>query len=262
MQQKNKLRILPTGDMKTELVKRSPEELLAIHGLPNTLLSGSAKASKSLGVGVLNKVMFLTSGIFCPRATPGCLKSCLGHSSGRMSLPQSTRARDKRSAFYLVHRKEFVEKLMNETFALLVEAKIKGLIPAVRLNGTSDISWEQFHPEIFSEFPDVRFFDYTKIPSRMTSFVNRSSWPPNYHLTFSLGETNEIEARRVLALGGNVASVFWPELPTKWNSRTVIDGDKHDARFLDPAGVVVGLRAKGNARTDKSGFVIQTEVPR
>ena len=262
MERINRLKILPTGDKQSELLRRSPEEILAIHGPPRTLLSGSAKAQKSLGVGVLNKVMFLTSGVFCPRATPGCLKSCLGHSSGRMSMAQSTLARDKRSALYLTNSSAFVEKLIGELSGVLLEAKFKGLTPAVRLNGTSDIPWEQFHPEIFKEFPSIRFFDYTKIPSRMRRFLDSVNWPKNYHLTFSMGESNELEAKEILELGGNVATVFWPQLPATWNSHSVLDGDKHDARFLGPAPVVVGLLAKGKAQNDTSGFVIQNEQPR
>jgi hypothetical protein len=38
-------------------------------------------------------------------------------------------------------------------------------------------------------------------------------------------------------------------------NRPVIDGDLHDYRPLDESGVIVGLRAKGQAMSDKSGFV-------
>ena len=37
----------------------------------------------------------------------------------------------------------------------------------------------------------------------------------------------------------------------------VIDGDTDDLRFLDPTNVVVGLKAKGDAKHDTSGFVIR-----
>ncbi len=46
-------------------------------------------------------------------------------------------------------------------------------------------------------------------------------------------------------------------LPAKWAGRKVIDGDLHDLRFLDGRGRVVGLRAKGPARKDESGFVVR-----
>ena len=38
--------------------------------------------------------------------------------------------------------------------------------------------------------------------------------------------------------------------------RRVVDGDEHDLRFLDPAGAVVYLKAKGPARHDRTGFVL------
>ena len=66
-----------------------------------------------------------------------------------------------------------------------------------------------------------------------------------------------------LASGVNVAVVFntrkGKALPTTWNSLPVIDGDAHDLRFLDPRtphGIIIGLRAKGRARKDTSGFVV------
>jgi hypothetical protein len=38
--------------------------------------------------------------------------------------------------------------------------------------------------------------------------------------------------------------------------RYVLDGDKNDLRFLDKPNSIVGLIAKGKARHDTSGFVI------
>ena len=81
--------------------------------------------------------------------------------------------------------------------------------------------------------------------------------PSNYSLTFSRSETNETQCLEVLKRGGNVAVVFRSKaLPTHWNGFKVINGDENDLRFLDPKGVVVGLTAKGKAKTDTSGFVV------
>jgi len=75
------------------------------------------------------------------------------------------------------------------------------------------------------------------------------------------GNNHEL-AHRVLEQGGTVAVVFWPEVPQTFWGCTVIDGDAHDARFLDPAGTIVGLKAKGSAKSDLTGFVIrQQPVP-
>jgi hypothetical protein len=125
------------------------------------------------------------------------------------------------------------------------------------LNGTSDLPWERIDPSLFALNPDVTFYDYTKIAGRFRGL------PANYHLTFSRSETNDRIARSWLILGaGNVAVVFdTPKgraLPSHWNGFPVIDGDTDDLRFLDPKGVVVGLRAKGKARKgDEYGFVVK-----
>jgi hypothetical protein len=133
-----------------------------------------------------------------------------------------------------------------------------GLVPAVRLNGSSDLPWERLHPDLFAEFPNVQFFDYTKVPARMERFLKDPTWPKNYHLTFSAQPHNHDAARNFLDQGGTVAVVFWPEVPQSHWGKPVIDGDKHDARFLDQAGTIVGLKAKGQAKNDTTGFVIRT----
>jgi hypothetical protein len=107
--------------------------------------------------------------------------------------------------------------------------------------------------------------------------------PANYHLTFSLAEGNDAQALDALDNGMNVAAVFavprgkplpatyrlsaFPESPhaiarTVGRTFPVIDGDEHDFRPIDGRGpdgrgVIVGLRAKGDAKGDASGFVRQ-----
>jgi hypothetical protein len=56
-----------------------------------------------------------------------------------------------------------------------------------------------------------------------------------------------------------VAAVF-SELPETYLGKPVINGDESDLRFLDAQGVIVGLVAKGKAKKDKSGFVVQVGV--
>src|SRR5262249_34770957 len=153
--------------------------------------------------------------------------ACLGHSSGRMGFPSHVIARDRRTAFYLASRETFLWQLKGELTTLAAQAKFLGLTPAVRLNGTSDLPWEHFHSELFDDFPQIRFFDYTKVRSRMRRFLSKQDWPANYHLTFSADGKDEV-VQSVLAAGGTVAAVFWPELPNSWWKYPVIDGDTHD----------------------------------
>ena len=60
----------------------------------------------------------------------------------------------------------------------------------------------------------------------------------------------------VLNKGGNVAIVFRNQLPKTYKGFNVVNGDLHDLRFLDPRNSIVGLKAKGKAKTDTSGFVL------
>jgi len=81
--------------------------------------------------------------------------------------------------------------------------------------------------------------------------------PENYHLTFSRKEDNDGFVENVLGQGGNVAVVFADSLPKTWKGKAVVNGDETDLRFLDGKNVVVGLKAKGKGRKDKSGFVVK-----
>lgn len=136
-----------------------------------------------------------------------------------------------------------------------------GLTPVVRLNGTSDLPWHRmpFRVEnrtyacVMDAFPSVRFYDYTKDPRRM-----RETLPRNYDLTFSRSESNDSDVARVLADGKRVAVVFRGGLPRAWRGFPVVVGDETDLRFLDAGGVFVGLTAKGRAKRDATGFVVDT----
>jgi hypothetical protein len=143
--------------------------------------------------------------------------------------------------------------------------------PAIRLNGTSDIQWEIAHPcirggaahaSIFDAFPEVTFYDYTKIVKRAYRAL-----PSNYSLTLSYSGANPAYGESVWKAardtGTNVAAVFRTkamrnaEMERNTYGMPVIDGDETDMRFLDPRGVIVGLYAKGkDGRADRSGFVI------
>jgi hypothetical protein len=129
------------------------------------------------------------------------------------------------------------------------------------LNGTSDLSFEKYEVirngklfrNIFSAFPEVQFYDYTKILGRKVSEIS------NYHLTFSAADGNDIDVTKAVAQGYNVAVVFGIKktlpMPEDYVGMPVFNGDDSDLRFLDPKGVVVGLYAKGKAKKDTSGFV-------
>lgn len=248
--------LFQSGDPRTDFHWATSEQILAQTEPPKRLLSTSAKLDKCQTVGVLARVLYFTPGVFCPAATDGCRQSCLAHTSGRMQFATHTRARDARTALYLENMELFTKRLCAEITLLETDALQAQMIPAVRLNGSSDLPWERLHLELFEQFPDVQFFDYTKLSHRVYRFM-LGELPANYHLTFSVDGRMQKEASDILRRSGSVAAVFWPKLPETWWGFPVIDGDLHDARFLDPSGVIVGLRAKSLARVDTSGFTIR-----
>lgn len=207
----------------------------------------------------------------CPKATPGCEAACL-NTAGRGGIGLTTkgdnpiqRARRERTRLFLEERDDFLVQLVREIENHIRRAERAGLVPVVRLNGTSDLRFESRTvagladgTTIFERFPSLTFYDYTKIP-------NRRGIPDNYDLTFSLAETDRSRRESAVALanGFRVAvvlsgagdSVHPRPFPRTWNGRRLVDGDVSDLRFLDPPGVYVGLRAKGRAKRDASGFV-------
>jgi hypothetical protein len=175
-----------------------------------------------------------------------------GH--GRLD-PGIAAARIARAVAFKEHRDWFAASLVYELDRITRRADAEGYRVAVRLNVVSDVMWERELPSLFWLFRDVQFYDYTKHAKRVFRFLG-GELPPNYSLTFSLSEDSEADARTVLEGGGNVAVVFRGVLPKDWFGFPVLDGDETDMRFLDPPGVVVGLRAKGTAKGDTSGFVV------
>lgn len=160
------------------------------------------------------------------------------------------------------HRDWFEEQLRHDLSSAQRVCVSQGLTPVVRLNVVSDYPWEKAMPWVFAEFPTVVYYDYSKVLKRMLSYCE-GKFPSNYHLTFSRSECNEPDCLKVLNANGNVTVVFRKTpFPKNWNGFTVFDGDETDLRFLDPDGVVVGLKAKGTARNDPSGFVVDAEHTR
>ena len=164
-------------------------------------------------------------------------------------------ARQRRTDMYLNHYDYFMELLHTELTKFKNYCEKKDITPAFRLNGTSDIQWEHKlykGKTMFEHFPDVQFYDYTKIPTRKVSHI------PNYHLTWSYSEANEKYATWFDKLTYNIAVVFNGDMPLIFKGMKVVNGDETDIRFLDESNVVVGLKAKGKAKQDKGGFVIHT----
>ena len=228
-------------------------------------ISADAKTTKGESSGILTGILYLAPSTLagganvCPFASESCVAACL-YAAGRGRFSNVQQARIAKTRAYFANKAEFAAQIESSIAALKRKAESKGMKPAVRLNGTSDIN---FHKQVNMEkHQDVAFYDYTKNPIKFAEYL-AGKLPKNYSLTFSRSESNEPAALEFLRRGGNVAVVFRNELPKTWKGFKVLNGDKSDARFLDrkaakgKPGFVVGLLAKGKAKQEKGGFVVE-----
>ena len=195
----------------------------------------------------------------CPKRTAGCTAACLNTAGrgGMFKRGENTnmiqKARIRKTQYFFEARDYFMQDLYADITKAIKFAERKGLTPVFRLNGTSDLSWEKYDVvegfNIFEMFPQVQFYDYTKVLGRKVAQY------PNYHLTFSKADGNDADVAEALLQGMSVVAVY-DKIP-----EGVPSADETDLRFLDPKGIMLGLKAKGPAKKDYSGFVIRlTEV--
>jgi hypothetical protein len=238
---------------------------------PKMILSTSADAKTIKGQvhGYLTGILYLApsdiSGVnLCPFAKlAGCEIACL-YTAGRGAFSNVQLARINKANLFNKDREAFMASLVYSINKVIKGAIKQGLIPVIRLNGTSDIQFEKIgltvegidYKNIFEVFPTIQFYDYTKIPTR-------NNIPSNYDLTFSYSGVESFQSVWNKALKNDelkrFAVVFSnrDKIPAQFAGMTVIDGDSTDLRFLDKLNTVVGLYAKGKAKQDKTGFVVQ-----
>jgi hypothetical protein len=203
----------------------------------------------------------------CAKRTAGCTAACLNTAGrgGMFKRGENTnviqQARIRKTKMFFENRVEFMATLVKDIELAIKQSKKMELVPVFRLNGTSDLAWEKYEVvrngqlfrNIFTAFPEVQFYDYTKILGRKVKEYS------NYQLTFSAADGNDSDVLKALNEGLNVAVVFGIKktlpMPVDYLNRPVFNGDESDLRFLDPKGVIVGLYAKGKAKKDTTGFV-------
>lgn len=205
------------------------------------LTINNAKTSHGQDLNILTGILYLNPEVnnkLCPFATAECRSICLVKAGRAEFMPAIMNARTRKTEWFLSDRASFVAQLVSDITKLERKAAKRGMKAAVRLNGTSDILWEKLID--MSAFPNVQFYDYTKIP------LKYRKTPANYHLTFSFSGRNIDAVEEALKAGNNVATVFAKFIPESFSGHKVIDGTIHDVRFLDGhKGVIVGLLPKG-----------------
>lgn len=229
------------------------------------LSTANPKIQKGTKLGYLSFILHLAPADLsgrevCPKRTAGCTAACLNTAGrgGMFKRGENTnviqKARIRKTKLFFEDRETFMEQLEQDINKAIKFAARKGLTPVFRLNGTSDLSWEKYKckgsdKNIFEMFDNVQFYDYTKVLGRKVADYK------NYHLTFSAAESNQADVAKAVAQGMNVTVVF-DKIPAEYMGKPVFDADETDLRFLDPKGVILGLKAKGRAKKDTTGFVV------
>ena len=224
------------------------------------LSTANPKIQKGTKLGYLSFILHLAPADLsgretCPKRTAGCTAACLNTAGrgGMFRKGENTnmiqKARIRKTQYFFNARQDFMLDLKRDIEKAIKMAAKLGLTPVFRLNGTSDLSWEKYDMipglNVFECFPTVQFYDYTKVLGRKTKMY------PNYHLTFSKADGNDSDVAEALFQGMSVVAVY-DKIPAG-----VPSADETDLRFLDPKGVMLGLKAKGRAKKDYSGFVIR-----
>jgi len=224
------------------------------------LSTANPKIQKGTKLGYLSFILHLAPSDLsgkntCPKATKGCIAACLNTAGrgGMFKKGENTnviqKARIRKTVAFFFDRDAFMQDLVSDINKAIKLATKLGLTPVFRLNGTSDLSWEKYDAgqglNIFEQFPYVQFYDYTKVLGRKIAQYK------NYHLTFSKADGNDADVAAALEQGMSVVAVY-DEIPAG-----VPSADETDLRFLDPKGIMLGLKAKGRAKKDYSGFVIR-----
>jgi len=201
-------------------------------------------------------------GNVCPMAIlAGCKDGCL-NLAGMGIYSNVQKARINKTIRWFQNKDSFLNDLYSDITKFVAKCEKANRLPAIRLNGTSDIKFENYpvkgFANIFEAFPNVQFYDYTKIMKRAYKKL-----PANYHLTLSYSDANQSYALSAIQAhkktGVNLAIVVRTKAQAQAYiaaNKNAVSGDETDLRFLDKSNSIVVLYAKGKAKKDDSGFVI------
>ena len=235
--------------VKNLLSKGSTNSKTAKNNIETYILYLSPEKQNSKGVNL------------CPKASKGCAAACL-YTAGRGKFTNVKASRINKSEYYISDKKTFINQLSREIVKIAAKAIKQNKKIAIRLNGTSDQDFISIIKKYNNldllnddQFKNLVFYDYTAILGKIKKYINTS-----YSLTLSRKEDNESDIIQALKLGGNVAAVFRDELPTTYKGYTVVNGDESDLVMIEAKNCILGLKAKGDAKKDKSGFVIDVNL--
>ena len=200
-------------------------------------------------------------GNLCAFASKGCSDACL-FGTGKGFLESVRLARIRKTGLWYLERKWFLDRLQFEIQRAYDRASEECKKLAVRLNVFSDVAWECHG--IIDAFPEVAYYDYSKDPRRAGQLR------PNYWVTFSRSENNELDCLDVLRKNGTVATVYDDgyttgarnlhgngplRMPKRWRGFKTVNGDETDLRFTDPSRHAIMLKLKARTLNDRKDAI-------
>lgn len=227
------------------------KKLLKISGENTKIAKTIAKAGGAVRVASLS---MMPTRELCPGSkAAGCFDDCL-KSAGRGRMSNVAAGRQARTNYWNADQAGFLDQLRAELRAFVKTCKRQGVKPVARLNTISDIPFEKHG--IPQEFPEILFYDYTKRADRL------GKTPENYRLMFSYSGREQYARQVAVAekTEAPIAVVFSGPMPEYFNGRPVINGDESDLVNVNAGRVIIGLAAKGKARSNDNGFVVKTDL--
>lgn len=216
----------------------------------NTKIAKTNKYNEAIRVASLS---MMPDSILCPASkAAGCRKTCL-EVQGRGRFDNVKKARQAKTDWFHADTKGFLEQLNKELENFEALCRKKKVKAVVRLNVLSDIEWEKLG--VPQRHPNITFYDYTKLAARL------DKTPPNYLLMFSYSGRSQYskQVKRAMTTDAPIVTVFKAKLPEFFMGKRVVAGDADDWANAQLRGVVIGLTAKGSARHDTSGFVVDAD---
>lgn len=256
----------------------NPSKVMGLSILPHHLVVDMARQRKIYGqkftARLKRQMPKLPSGFtLCTGSNQLCRDSCLVFAGQNAAEVYNSYRKAAQTLALLNEPEAFMRIMVAAIEQHQCMSPTEGFEPYMRLNVLSDIPWEITAPWLFDRFPDLQFYDYTKVTGRDA--------PSNYDLTFSFSGTNEQLCRTEIdEHGRRVAVVFlahkekrgawaaWKRakkgliipLPKEFWGLPVIDGDTSDVRPLDIAPSIVGLRWKSPSGA-RAGIYVDPSSP-
>ena len=189
----------------------------------------------------------------CANSSEGCRANCIYY-SGYGAMKNVQNARIRKTKMYFEERRDFISLVNIDIKSAIKFSERNNMEPAFRLDGTTDIGLAKHFVGLY---PNVQFYDYTKIMKRVKLAEKYDNW----HVTYSLSEDTTRSTIKILLAGRTNIAIPFKRVPDTGSpyrlwGRKLVDGYSTDLRFLDGDNRIVCLKAGGRGRKSNSEFIV------